>query len=313
MEQARDTAVVLCADAAFLPFAAQLASQIDALCPDRRFDLVIAGMEDLTLPPVLARHGIRVDRLAPGPAIEALPRRRLPAVAYLRMYLCAHYAGRYRRILYLDGDMVFTGGDLDRLLASDLRGRPVAAARSFRQHQDPSALVELFKVTGQGPKRYFNSGVLLFDVAAWNAAGCLARIEAAGAAHPDIWRIAQDQALLNIALTDEIAELHPVWNWPHIGRTALLGYGVPVRFHHFMGRQKPWDGTGGPQQRVFHQTYAEFFARAFPDQAGRVAPLPPHRPPTLLGLAGLLGRSLRLRKSMAAFLARFADEWQVLA
>jgi lipopolysaccharide biosynthesis glycosyltransferase len=110
------------------------------------------------------------------------------------------------RIVYLDCDLIVRG-DLSELFTMELRA-PVAAARDFyitsTDHKTSGARREQ-------PRPYFNAGVLVIDVQAWQAAGITNRALAYAA---EVLPPFADQDALN-ATVDEWDTLDPRWNVQH--------------------------------------------------------------------------------------------------
>ncbi|MEJ0048086.1 MAG: glycosyltransferase [Rhodospirillales bacterium] len=85
----------------------------------------------------------------------------LSSAAYYRIYFAKYLAGLnvYERAVYVDSD-VLVRGTLDPLFASDLGGRPLAA-RLEPMRPEVRRAIALHRLQDD---RYFNSGVLLFDL-----------------------------------------------------------------------------------------------------------------------------------------------------
>jgi hypothetical protein len=209
-----DRAVVFACDGRYLPYALFAAARIAALHPARDFDMCICALgETLSVPSNLAPLGMRVCRVETGGALAGLrlDARRTEA-AYLRLALPAAFGGEYARLLYLDSDVFPQGGDWRALIGLDLRGRPIGAVRDNLQWRAPRRNPLQFRRLGLGPASYFNSGLMLIDVAAYNGQEVLERCLALAAARPDRL-VGLDQELLNAVLHGDWAELSPVWNW----------------------------------------------------------------------------------------------------
>lgn len=307
-----ETAVVQCIDASHLPFALYLAWQVCMHCPDRTFDVIIFSIDEVTLPDAFSRLGIRVERLPHLPGIEALRVDWLHTVAYARLYLPGLLGARYRRLLYLDCDIHFTGGDLSRLAEVPIGDRTIAMARDIRQYFEPEALVKEFQITGLGPRPFYNSGVIVIDTARYNERDALRRALDVTIQHPAAMCM-HDQSMLNIALRDEVAELSPVWNWQLHFMHRVLGTGLPLRLQHFAGRVKPWNDAKGLHDYRHHDAYRQFFRAWLPDALPLVRPRPAPHMPNLWEVADLAALQLKLGKKFAAYYGRFADEWDVKA
>lgn len=167
------------------------------------------------------------------------------ATAYLRLLapdLLAATDPGARRAVWVDVDAVVTD-DLARVTEVDLRGAPVGAVRNgaatfARMVREPS------RRTGHSvdpDASYFNSGVLVMDLAVW-------RTERIGSAVLDDLRAnghlyrSVDQCGLNAVLAGRWAPLEGRWN-VQVGHSltrrsppAVADVGVL----HFTSRRKPW-------------------------------------------------------------------------
>ena len=155
------------------------------------------------------------------------------------------------RVLYLDGDTVVTGS-LSGLWNMDMKGCVLAAS------MEPTANRERRNQLGLEGLPYFNSGVLLFDLARWRKGDCGRRVL-------EYYRqkggrlFAPDQDALNGALKGEIIPLEPKYNfcniyWYYPYRTLRRlqqpaeYFSAPVfedscrdpRIIHYLGEDRPW-------------------------------------------------------------------------
>lgn len=108
------------------------------------------------------------------------------------------------RVLYLDVDTV-VAGDLRELFATPMGDAWMAAVENVRLPWLPDRAADL------GIERYFNSGVLLLDLAALRAEGAAERVldYAREQGTELLW---PDQDALNVVLGERRVELHPRWN-----------------------------------------------------------------------------------------------------
>lgn len=307
-----DKAVVFACDSNYAPFALFAAEQIARLHPDRDFDICLCAMgEDLAPVESLASHAFRYCRIGAEGMFTGLnlDARRTEA-AYLRLALPGTFAADYRRLLYLDSDVFVERGGFSRLMDLDLGGKAVAAVRDNTQWRTPNRRPEQFRRLGLPTARYFNSGLLLIDVAGFNAGGVLQRCLAFAQAHEGRM-IGHDQNLLNCVLRGDWAELHPVWNWQYTRATMLFEALEGARIIHFIGAKKPWKHASGALPLKFRRAYRDFFAAHFPD-APQIGPdgLRPHQ--NRAYLRSLLYRHVVAAGSFTKYLDRFEDEWSVL-
>jgi lipopolysaccharide biosynthesis glycosyltransferase len=163
------------------------------------------------------------------------------------------------RILYLDCDLLIRN-DLRRLYDSDLGSHIVGAV-------EDSEFQEFHRLGIQKEDRYFNSGVMLINVSAWNRIDMTNKVLRHILEHPEsatYW----DQCHLNACLTGRWRMLHPRWNvqWAMLKGAAMRKRQnspeiVEARRHpgivHFNSEQKPWlSGTVQPYKRGFKQELA---------------------------------------------------------
>lgn len=308
---AHDKAVALCCDAGYFPVALFVVRQIAWLAPDRRFDLVIASQEDLSLPAWAKTLGVRLHRLGALPEVQPPKRFQGSLSPYFRLMLARDLGADYRRILYLDSDVFVEAGDIDRLLDADLGPHPLAAARDAPQLYTTGHHALEFKALGWPAYRYANSGVLLIDTAAFVACDLDRR---AWDMYPQnaARHVYADQSLLNLALKGSFAELSPVWNWQLSGRLPWMTAQFPVHIRHFIGEKKPFLHADDPREARYRQAYAEHF-RQFDPAAGARLPSPPG--PAFDGARRLLQLAVwhvQARPIVSRLLALFPDPYRPL-
>lgn len=160
--------------------------------------------------------------------------------AYLRLWAHELFPGR-SRVLYLDPDTVVTGS-LEPLWRTDLEGKAVGAVpipNSIRPSQHGMPPGSLF----------FNSGVLLMDLDAWQERGYCERCLDFLQRHPER-AIDADQDILNLCLADDWLPLDYTWNAinPFFRPSHDLGLSQrtikrvrsEARIIHYNGGSKPW-------------------------------------------------------------------------
>jgi lipopolysaccharide biosynthesis glycosyltransferase len=148
------------------------------------------------------------------------------------------------KVLYLDADTLAVSS-LQELWDTDLSGYALGAVTNVFQHNHAQRPAELGL---PGPEVYFNSGVLLINLADWRANDTTLRlIDVAG---DDLaW---PDQDALNLVLSDRRLPLHPRWNamnsldWDSaadvFGEDAVMEARADPGIRHFEGpdQNKPW-------------------------------------------------------------------------
>lgn len=306
-----ERAVVFACDGQYARFAMLAAQQIARLHPERDFDICMCFMEDEPEdPPGLRDLGVRHCRVATGDVFDGL---RLDAgrtqVVYLRLALPAAFAGQYRRLLYLDGDIFVQGGDFSRLLDVDLGTHPVAAVRDNSQWRTPARRPRQFRRLGLPTAPYFNAGVMLIDVGAFNEAGVLERCVEVGRTNREVM-IRHDQNLLNATLRGDWAELSPLWNWQYTWASRLYEAMEDANIVHFIGPKKPWNHDGGQFPRRFRRAYRDFMAAHYPDKPVGPDGKAPHEDPAFL--RRMLVKHLLALGKTCRYLDRFDDDFTVI-
>ncbi len=158
---------------------------------------------------------------------------------------------------------------------------------------------------------YFNSGVMLIDVEAWQAFEVVRKIGEVAEKNPP--RFTGDQGLLNLVLRDNWAEMHPTWNWHHTrNRHALFSLMRP-QIIHFAGFEKPWDVDG---QALVHEPqlvagYRQFMALNFP-QMPRTTGSIGEKDRRLRQVFKELGKTGTQIWAYRKLLSRFGDRYQFL-
>lgn len=207
-----------------------------------------AGSREL-LADMVSREGGSIDFLTIAPSrVAGLPAdSRFTAAMWHRLFLPDLLAD-VDQVLYLDVDTLAVDS-LEPLWRTDLADHYVAAVTNVFQHDHVHRPVALGLA---GPEVYFNSGVLLMNLAAMRRDGCTKtlrdRARAGGSAFE--W---PDQDTLNVVLGERRVALHPRWNCMnsvHLFESAEEVFGRAVReeaiarpgIRHFEGpgANKPW-------------------------------------------------------------------------
>lgn len=154
--------------------------------------------------------------------------------AFGKIKIIAGLPEHVHRAIYLDGDMVVLG-DLQSLMEVDLKGNVIAAVENpGYSGWDRSGISR--------ESGYFNSGLMVIDVARWKADGCTDRVfeclrELEGK------RTTADQEALNLAFNKAWTRLDDSWNYQtHIRPTdaTVADVQADARIIHYTGSPKPW-------------------------------------------------------------------------
>ena len=163
----------------------------------------------------------------------------LASAAYYRIFFARHLqrSGRYDRAVYIDSD-VLVRTPLDSLFAADLAGNPLAA-RVETPRPEVSRAIALHRLQGD---LYFNSGVLLFDLAHAEMAAALDGAVAA-IADEGVTLLFHDQCALNLGFRDRFHRMGSEWNTPVGERTRVADLPQGAAVLHYLDRPKPWSAA----------------------------------------------------------------------
>lgn len=152
---------------------------------------------------------------------------------YLRLVMPQILQRVTNRFLYLDSDIVCLGS-LSSLVSLNLQGNTVAAVSDV-----PKVVAEKTAALRLERPFYFNSGVLLIDITAWNQANLSNRVFQVLDSQAISFSL-MDQDALNLVLNSSVLALPPVWNQIYdLGQMVQDPLPGTV-FLHFTGEIKPW-------------------------------------------------------------------------
>lgn len=207
----------------------------------------------------MARHGIQGLEGLSFPRLHATGATagRIPPASLIRLLMPELLAGRYDRLLYIDVDTEIRG-DLAPVFDLDLKGNVLAAASAS------AGEAHCRRLGMTAPYRYFNSGVMLIDVARWNAENVGERALQFIERNAAICTLPDEDAL-NAVADGRFMELSLIWNFRG-GLMQLPGSSrlvTPV-ICHYDGPDKPWKRFSGGR-RLFaleaaHRRYRTFVA-----------------------------------------------------
>jgi lipopolysaccharide biosynthesis glycosyltransferase len=246
-------AIILCTDANMMVPALFVAHAARAHAGARAagFDTLIvtdlesAGPRERAF---MAANGIRHEAISFDDLRSVFDKSdRLTAATLVKLTLAERFAGRYRRILYLDCDLTLHA-DVSTLFGLDLAGMPVAANRRgvlFRTEAERRTGWEHFAELGMTePYCYFNSGVMLIDVDAWKAERLAERCLDFIRRNPALCPL-PDEDSLNAILDGRFAPLSPLWNMPPRRDIYMpLHAQLKAAAVHYSGHDKPWKRFG---------------------------------------------------------------------
>lgn len=169
------------------------------------------------------------------------------------------------RVIYLDADLLVLDSLTD-LWGLGLGPRMLAAVTN--SFPDPESAVAYCEALGVRPADYFNSGVMLLDLAALRDFGSFERIRGYARAAP-VSLILPEQDATCAVLGEHRLPLHPRWNLmtglirlPHAEHIFEPGVLAAARerpaIRHFEGSaNKPWQRDAPESERELWARYAE--------------------------------------------------------
>lgn len=165
------------------------------------------------------------------------PGYQLTEAAYYRIFVAKwlHEKGHRNRALYLDSDLC-VGPGLEAFFDFDLKGMPLGARIDVQREDTSQAARKL----GVAPETYFNSGVLLFDLAHPEFTVALDQTIDAAINRQDILSF-QDQCALNFGFQKKCAALPEEFNFFVRQTTEPQHLAQEPVIRHFLARPKPWD------------------------------------------------------------------------
>lgn len=178
--------------------------------------------------------------------------------AYLRLLIPELVPDRYRRVLYLDSDVV-VGDDIGRLWDLPDDGKAFRAALDEGVRAGNYTPTFDFTDFPRGTP-YFNSGVLLIDLPRWKAAQLSEAAQDVLAKH-SAQCLTADQDALNVVARGHWSVLPPSWNTQVSGMRlwspAPKDPDAPVGVTHFLDG-KPWQReTQSLRQQTFDAALLE--------------------------------------------------------
>ncbi len=180
---------------------------------------------------------------------------RYPASVYLRLLLPSLLPPWIEKAIYLDSDLIIDE-DIGELWKADVGRKAVLAAQDEGAPTvgSPWGLSNYRELGLHSSTKYFNSGVLVFNLRRWREQRIADRIIKYIAAHPHLMRFGEQDAM-NAVLANDWGALDPKWNqlvspWEgHDGREYRRG------ILHFVSRFKPWNPDGAHWTNFIYDRY----------------------------------------------------------
>jgi lipopolysaccharide biosynthesis glycosyltransferase len=132
-----------------------------------------------------------------------------PPAACFRLLAGSSLPAEVAKVIYLDADLLI-GRDIAVLWEQSMQGMIVLAVQDSYIQRLPAGR-DRAGAPAQGPRPYFNSGVMVIDLQAWRMAGIERRCLDEGSRLPGRLKWL-DQHVLNTCLAGRWGKLPPVWN-----------------------------------------------------------------------------------------------------
>lgn len=241
--------VMLCCNEGFMQHVAVALVSLLANNPGRAFDIVVVSGDPLVESwPKLQRtlapwrdSTVRLVRFQAPADLELPLNNRYTVEAYTRLWIEQLMPASVERVLYLDGDLIVRG-DIGPLWDVELGGSLLAAVDIPGSTR--CALIEIPEEEG-----YFNSGVMVVDLAQWRRTGALPELLDYIRRRPETLLDA-DQDALNACFHARRTRVDYVWNVISPFYFAYHPLGLSdaelervqrdAQIVHFNGVSKPW-------------------------------------------------------------------------
>ena len=259
-----DSAIVFAANDSFCPYlSVMLYSVIEHSSPDRYYDIVIlhrdisqARMERMEKladgkANIIIRFFCVADRIT-GHDLFIGGKDNFTIDTYLRLLIPWTLSDRYKKALYLDGDMLALD-DVAPLLDTELGGFLLASSRDYcglEEYYRPDSYRKTYRDTElklSAPDDYFLNGMLLLNLDAFRAEFTEKGLLKLCASRP--W-LQHDQDVLNLLCSGGRAKLlHGQWDVMLPGDLTRIPAGIQEEIRqasehpkilHFGGDEKPW-------------------------------------------------------------------------
>lgn len=221
---------------------------------DYEFEMLVASTAEL---PVDVQQNSTVR-------FRGLPNHRFYGgdAAYARLFIQHFCEAGEGRVVYCDADTMINT-DISPLWEVDLGGCSVGAVREMYAPvvSEPSGLSRYADLGLAPHTKYFNSGVLVFDLAAWIGGSFTAKavelLQTYDFRYPD-------QDAMNACLYGQWRELNPrynctsFWDWKEYYSEIYGDVRSEAAIYHFSGGRKPWkpDYPWSDRQVIFDSHFA---------------------------------------------------------
>jgi lipopolysaccharide biosynthesis glycosyltransferase len=207
---------------------------------------------------IVRKLGVAIEWIEPdwGPVRHLAVSERYPASTYLRLLIPAFLPNCLVKAIYLDSDLI-VHGNIAELWDADLGGNPLLAVQDKGVPTVGSSRSGLanYRELGLDPSaKYFNSGVLVFDLWAWRKRRLDERVIDYIAAHPSQTGFGEQDAL-NAVLAAEWGGLEARWNQQVWAWDADAEREYRSGILHFVFTSKPWTPAGAHWTNFLYDRY----------------------------------------------------------
>ncbi len=259
-QKKHNRAVILTGDENVVDYARFVFWQIAKNEPDRDYDLVfctpVKGLE--------AGHPhlpeIRTCEISTT-KLEAIPTRpSIPIACHIKVALPEIFRNDYEQIIYLDTDVYLRHGKLSDLFTLASTDKPVSAILDGIQWRDVlyESVRKSWTAMGIQNTRYFNAGVLVYNVEAYCQADIMAGVITYASENRHLFSFT-DQDASNGYLRGDWHPLPPEWNWQGSETPFRLIPEFNPHLLHFVGTTKPYLTKTTRFTKQYRNTYVDFF------------------------------------------------------
>ncbi|HTU53383.1 MAG TPA: glycosyltransferase family 8 protein [Acetobacteraceae bacterium] len=259
--------ILLCSNSLFLQHAAVCLTSLLANSPDLFFDIVVVSREGEAVNEeklqrslaIFCNHSLRFRQFTPPPdrLLPLNPRAHYTLDNWTRLWVEEFFGADVDRVLYLDCDMVVVGS-VAPLWKIDLCGALLGAV------DIPGSQRGVQNLGMRDEDGYFNSGVLLIDLAQWRRTRALDTVLRYVSANPG--RLPDlDQDALNGCFHDRRMRLDYKWNVIRpffrepgvlpLPRAEVEAVRREARIIHFNGWSKPWTYLCNHPRKAEYERY----------------------------------------------------------
>lgn len=155
---------------------------------------------------------------------------------YFRLVAVADMPSFVKNLLWLDSDICCCG-DLSEIFNIEMKDFPIAAVSHAEQKGIVDNSIKRLSLKG---KKYFNAGIIYFDLVNWNNLDLSSKTFEMIANPRSEWEI-YDQDMFNSLIDGNYYELDYVYNFQRLGGCSKYKeFPIDIKIFHYIGMEKPW-------------------------------------------------------------------------